>query len=824
MPKLNFKQHILPHLVAIGTFLIIMVIFFSPMFLENKTLQMGDVLQGWGAGQEIKEFRENTGEEALWTNSMFAGMPAYLINIKYQGEEIINTFHKILSLGLPRQVEVIFKGMVCFYILLLVFKVRPYLAIAGGIAFGMGTFNLISMEAGHIWKVEAIAYMPLVLAGIHLAFRGKRLWGFTLTALALALEIDSNHLQITYYLFLLVLIYGAAMLIQAIREKTLASFGISMAILSLAALLAVGTTLGRLWNTYQYGQYSIRGPSELTSTSEATQGSGLDRDYAFAYSITPLETFTLLVPDLFGGNTGRALGDDSAIADFLRSRNVPRQQIDQMTSRVATYWGGKPFTGGPTYAGTVVVLLFIIGCFFAPQPHRVWLIVATTFSVILAWGDNFPALNYLIFDFLPGYNKFRTVEMALVIALLCIPLLGFIGLEALLSRAWNKETKQKFFWAGGIGAGLLLTLVIFSGTFDYASPVDAQYLSAGEQEFVDALHDDRAALLRSDVFRSLLFLGLGLGLLYAYRIGKLNFPILAAGLTLLVLIDLWSVDRRYLSEDNYVRKSNQLGYLEATEADQRILQDPDLYYRVLNLQNPFQDARTSYHHASLGGYHAARLRRYQDLIDRYLLGELQGIIQQLQQGQLNMSQFPVVNMLNAKYLIAGNTANAVITNTQALGNAWLVKQVQPVQNPDEAIAALGTIDPAQTAIVNTSEFEVSANNFSNDGSIQLTEYRPNYLKYEANVSGESLAVFSEVYYADGWEATIDGQPADYFRADYILRALPIPAGQHTVEFTFNPASYRVGSTVMLVASVILLLVFLATLVLSIRQWMQKETA
>lgn len=819
MRNISFKSQVLPHIIAIVVFLVITVVFFSPIFFGNKAIQQSDVLQGLGAGQEIKEYREATGEEPLWTNSMFGGMPAYLISVLYPGEEILNTLHNIYSLWLPRTPDLIFKAMLSFYILLLVFGIRPYLAIAGAIAFGLGTYNLISIEAGHIWKVDAIAYMPLVLAGIHTTLKGNRIWGFTLTALALAFEIDSNHLQITYYLLLIVLIYGIAMLIHAIRQHHLKPFLINSAIVILAVVLAVGATAGRLWNTYQYGKYSIRGASELTNSGNAQEenSSGLTRDYAFAWSIGKLETFTLMVPDFSGGGSSRGLDQDSETAELLASNNMNRQQINQILSNIPTYWGEKPFTGGPTYAGAIICFLFILGCFLAPKEHRIWLIVATVLSIVLAWGRNFAVFNDFMFNYFPGYNKFRAVEMSMVIALLCMPLLGFLGLETLLKKEFTQQTQKKFWIASGITAGILLTLIVFAGAGDYEASVDQQLLSAGyPQNIIDAIRDDRQALLRTDAFRSLFFVAVAIALAYFYLKRKINYTIVASGLGLFILIDLWGVDKRYLNEEDYVRASNRLGYFEPTEADQEILQDTT-HYRVLNLQNTFNEGRTSYFHASIGGYHGAKIRRYQDLIEHYLNNEINTVIQQLQQGNRDFNNIPVLNMLNAKYIMAGSSRNAVLVNPNALGNAWFVSKVRTVNSPDEEIEALGNLDPAQTAVVDVSKFPVEQNSYNQEGSIQLTEYKPNYLKYEANATGESFAVFSEIYYADGWKALLDGKEVDHVRANYILRAMQVPPGNHTIEFVFDPPSYRVGSTVMMISSILLVLAFAGSLGYTIRK-------
>jgi len=821
MLKIDFKKQVLPHVVAIVIFLVVTIVFFSPMFFENKSIQQTDVIMGLSSGQEIKEYRERTGEEALWTNAMFSGMPAYLISIRYEGEAIIDFMQNLYSFWLPRQAEVIFKCFLSFYIMLLMFGVRPYLAIAGAIAYGLGTFNIVSLEAGHIWKIEAIAYMPLVLAGIHLTYRGKLLWGFTLTALALALEIDSNHLQITYYLLLIVLIYGITMLVDAIKKKDLKPFITKSLILILAAALGAGTNLGRLWNTYQYGQYSTRGPSPLTESASTGDDKGLDRDYVFSYSIGIAETFTLMIPDFSGGASNRNIGINSNLGEMLQRANVSLQQAQSFVNNAPTYWGSKPSTAGPTYAGAVIALLFFVGCFFAPKVHRTWLIIATVFSIMLSWGHNFSAFNYLVYDILPGYNKFRVVEMALVIALLCIPFLGMLGIEHLLRSEWNNATKKRFYTAVGIPAGLLLLILIFGGSMSFESPQDSRLMQMGNQTLVDAVIEDREALLRSDTIRSLIFTLLAAALMFFYKGKSVPYAGLAVGVIALSTLDLWTVGVRFLDEGSYVRDRNKYDLMSASEADNFILEQNEDRARVLNLRNPWNDGITSYYHSSIGGYHGAKIGRYQDLINYYLNDELVSIIQNLQNGSTNFTNISVLNMLNARYFKAGDVKNAVIVNDQALGNAWLVNQVNPVSNADEAINALGNTDLSNTAIINTSDFQLDNTSFSSEGSIQMTSYEPNAISYKVDAAKESFAVFSEIYYPEGWQAYIDDEAVEHVRVNYILRGLAIPAGQHSIRFEFKPQSYFIGSKVSLVCTILVSLLLLASIGVSVKENKQK---
>ena len=809
MKTISFKEHILPHLVAILLFIFLTLFFFLPLFTENKVLNQNDILQGVGAGQEVIEFREQTGEEALWTNSMFGGMPAYLINTVW-GNNILSVVQQVLTLSLPSSAAEVFIALVSFYVLLLVFGVRPYLAMIGAVAYAFTTFTLISIEAGHIWKVRAIAYMPLVLAGFHLTLTNRRLWGFVLTALAVALELQANHLQITYYLLILLLIYFISQLVYAIKEKQLSSLAKNTGILILAGLLGVAANLSRIWATYEYGQFSTRGPSDLTERVEGSGGAGLDREYVFSWSSGVFESFTLLVPNFYGGASQQPLGSDSHIAKVLRDNQVPVVQINQFIASAPTYWGDQPFTSGPIYAGAIVVFLFVLGMFFLDNRYRIWLAVATVFSLMLSWGDNFASLNYFLYEVLPGYNKFRAVSMAVVIALFTLPLGGFLGLEKFLQQPFIKETKKKFFYAAGISGGLALLFFVFAGAFSYVGSVDQQL----PEWLRGALREDRESLMQGDAMRSLLFILAAGALLFFSKKEKVPYVGVVIGLFALVFIDLYSVDRRYLNEENYVRKSG-IAYFKPTPADEYILQDKDDTYRVLNLQNPFNEARTSNFHQSIGGYHGAKMGRYQELINFCLSQEINGLIQNLQAGQANFEPFGVINMLNTRYFMAGDRPEAVIRNPQALGNAWFVEELQLVNSADEEIAATCQLNPEQVAVIDGSRFGVPKKTFNDAGSISLSQYEPNHLIYKASTPNDAYAVFSEIYYPKGWNAYIDGTPVGYQRVNYVLRGLPVPAGEHTIEFRFEPTVFSVGNQIAIWASVLIIVLFIGVLVFSL---------
>ena len=814
MPSIHFKSQVLPHIIAILTFLLITLFFFGPTFLENKTLRQEDIVQGVGITKVTTDYNASHDDVALWNPSIFGGMPTYLVGLNYGGDYVLNQLQNVFSFWLPRPSSIFFKSMLCFYLLLLVFRVRPYLAIAGALAYGLSTFAVISLGAGHNWKVEAMAYMPLVLAGIHTAFTRNYLWGFALTALAMALEINSNHPQITYYLLFVVVFYGVSTLVYAAREDRLPHFFKTMGVLTLAVLLAIGANLGRLWTTYEYSTYSQRGPSELSSpaTTTTTAGTSADRDYIFQWSDGKMETLRLLIPNFYGGASNLNLGTDSELGQVLQANNVPRQQAEQYTSNAPTYWGPKPFTGGPVYVGAIIFFLFIVGCFVVEGRHRYWMIAITVFSVMLAWGKFFPALNYLMYDYFPLYNKFRTVEMTLVMAMLVMPLLGFLALEKIVADPKAPELPKKLLYATAGVAGLLLLVIIFAGVADFSSPRDA-----GQPEWlVEALRSDRESLMRGDAFRSLFFVAAAFALLYFYLKEKVSYPILNGVLGLLIVLDLSLVDKRFFNNDNFVRNPAR-NMITATEADQYITQQSKPHDRVLNLQvSPFQNGTTSYFHSSVGGYHAAKLKRYQDIIDRRLSGEINALVSDLQSGKQGFSNAKALNMLNTRFIMAGPTPTAVIENPQALGSVWLAKNVQKVDNPDQEMATIDGTDLSSTAIVDQSKFTVD-DTYNAAGTIRLTSAEPNEMVYEADVPGKSLAVFSEVYYPKGWTATIDNQEVPIIRANYILRALEIPPGQHTIRFRFAPRSYEIGNSVTIGASVLLVLSVLLALGITVRQ-------
>ncbi|MEQ8473578.1 MAG: YfhO family protein [Marinoscillum sp.] len=809
--KVSFSfKSITPHFIAITIFLVVTIAFYNPLFFKNKSLNQNDVLQGDNAAQEIYEHRELTGGEALWTNSMFGGMPAYLISVDWSND-ILYTVEAIISFNMPSSAQVTFLSMLCFYILLCVFKIRPYLAIMGAIAYGLSTFSIISIEAGHIFKVRAMAYMPLVLAGVHLVFHHpKKLLGLGLLSLAVTLEIKANHPQITYYLLLFCLIYGATQLWAVIKEKSYRQFIKNIAIILIAAIVGVGANFGKLWSTLEYTKYSTRGKSELTTTNAGK--SGLDREYVFRWSHGIAESFTLLIPDFYGGASVQSLSDNSDLANELSARGMSKAQIRQQIQSVPTYHGDQPSVAGPVYLGSIIMFLFVLGLLFTDLKKTGYILLGTVLFLILSWGKNLESINYLFFDYFPGYNKFRSVSMAMSMVIMLIPLLGFIGLEKLISEGLDKVNQKKFLISLAASAGVCILFILGSGMINYSAPVDSQIGNVPDW-FVNAIKSDRKNMLQGDAFRSFILIVLFSTALFFYLKNKISKPIFVVVGLLLITFDLFGVDRRFVNQENFVSSTKQVS-IKPTGSDTRILQDKS-NYRVLNLLNPWNEAQTSYFHHSIGGYHGAKMKKYQELIDHCLGTEVNEVIQGLRGQQLNMASQNVLNMLNTKYLKFGDQAQNVILNDQSFGNSWFISNVIEVANADEEIENTCSGVTRKTAVVNTSEFALKSSNFINPGNIRLDTYEPGNLKYTSNSNEDGLAVFSEIYYPEGWIVTIDGNPVQMIRANYVLRALEIPAGNHEIEFKFEPRSYFIGNKITMIFSLLVVFGFLGIIVVSI---------
>lgn len=800
------KKNILTHSLVILGFLIITFLIHYPSLLSDKQISQHDILQGSGGNNQIQQHKEGTGEEALWNPYMFGGMPAYLTGVTYSGD-LLAYVYRIMRLGMGHPEGILFVAFVSFYILLLSFKVRPLLAAAGAIAFGLNGFNVIGIMAGHNAKIAAVALMPLVLAGIHMTFSGKRWMGFGLTALALGMQIRTNHPQITYYLAIIVLAYGVNELVRVLKNKEFKPFGINASLMILAAILAVGANYGRLATTLEYSKFSIRGKSELKSDMQAS--SGLDKDYAFRYSNGIAEPLFLFVPNIFGGSSQQELSAKSEVAKAFRQAGYNRSQISNQVKSIPTYWGDQPLTA-PYYAGTLTVVLFVLGILILPKKHKVWLIFLVILGIMMSWGKNFESFNNFLFDFLPGYNKFRSVTFTIIITIFAMNLLGFIALEKLINSEWNKELKKKIFMLFGICGGFLLVLLMFSGALGYRGAIDSQL----PDWFIDAVREDRQSLLIKDGLRALMFIVAFAIVTWALIKKRVKTSQIMLGLVFLVFIDSFSLSKRFLNKEKFEKAPTE-AFFQMTEADRAIASQALYGERVLNLQNPFNENRTSYFHESLGGYHGAKIRRYNDLIDYCIQSELQTAFQTLQSQSMDFSGLPVLNMLNTKFLYAGTQANAVFPNRYANGNAWTVSRIIPVNSPDEEIAQVCSIDSKNEALMDQSKFDLPQ--VSGSGTIVLTEKTPNKVSYSANINGgAALGIFSEIYYPAGWTATIDGNEAKILRANYVLRALEIPEGNHEIIFEFKPSTYYTGNSVMLISSLLVLLAFIGGGILEIK--------
>ena len=818
MKNISFKKAA-PYLVAILLFVIITFAFFTPL-LEGKHIFQSDIAQFLGMSKEIVDFRANTGQEPLWTNSMFGGMPAYQISTNYHAN-LIGFLDNIFTLGLPHPANLLFLYFLGFFFLLLVMKVDPWLSVAGAIGFAFSSFFIIIIDVGHNSQAHAIGYMAPVLAGFILIFRKKYLLGGLVSAIFLSLEFKANHPQITYYLVLIAVLLGISELIQAIRLKTYKSYFLSIGIIFIAAGFALATNITSLWATYEYGNYTIRGKSELT-TDKGNRTSGLDKDYATGWSYGVGETMTLLIPNFYGG-TDQKLDLNSNTAKALRANNVPEENVNQFINQhLPMYWGAQPFTAGPVYIGAIIFFLFVLGLIIVKGPLKWWLLAATILSICLAWGHNFMSLTNFFFSYIPGYNKFRSVTMILVIAELAMPLLGMLALKEFFdSKEDPKKLMKKLFIAVGITAGIALIFALIPGMFlDYIGSSDAA--RAKQSGFPDWLmqgfREDRQSLLQMDAWRTIAFIILAGGVMLAVLFNKIKRPYAYLILSALILIDMFPIAKRYLNDESFRTRSEVATPFQASPADEQILQDKTLDYRVINLTvNTFNDASTSYFHKSLGGYHGAKLRRYQELIDSGIQKDI-GIFAR----SMNTDSAFVLNMLNTKYIIIpdNNHQPVAFPNQKAYGNAWFVKDISMVANADAELSAIHKYNPTQTAVINKKYAEyLKGFNPGKDSSdfIKLESYAPNDLLYNYKSKNNGLAVFSEIYYPKGWNAYVDGKLTPHFQSDYVLRTMVVPAGEHKVEFKFEPTVYRTGEKISLVSSIILILVVIGIAVVEIRK-------
>lgn len=816
----------LPDLIAILAFIVISFIYFFPAITEDRILFQHDTVAGAGAGQEAKEYYERTGERTRWTNALFGGMPTYQMSPSYDSTEPLTFVQKVYHLFLPNYVWLTFIMMLGFYILLRAFGIPAWLAGLGGIIWGFSSYFFILIAAGHIWKFITLAYIPPTIAGIVLAYRKKYLLGGIITALFMAMQILSNHVQMTYYFLFVILFMVGAFFEDAWRKKELPQFFKATGVLIVAGLIGVSINLSNLYHTYEYSKETMRGKSELKYEGAAAKqtSSGLNRDYITQWSYGIGETFSLLVPNVKGG----------ASVPLSRSEKAMEKanpMYSSLYSQLTQYFGDQPMTSGPVYVGAFVLMLFILGCFIVKGPMKWALLGATIFSILLSWGKNFMGLTDFFIDYIPMYNKFRAVSSILVIAEFTIPLLAIFTLKEILTKPELLKEKLKYIYISfGLTGGLALLFAIAPRLF-FPTYIPGNEMAALQNALpadqlspiIANLEEMRVHLFTSDAWRSFFIVTIGTLLLLAYNAKKLKATWTVAAIALLCLGDMWSVNKRYLYDEQFIPKSEQTATFRKTQTDELILQDPSLDYRVLNFAgNTFEENNTSYWHKSVGGYHAAKLRRYQEMIDHHIAKEMQAAYQEVataggQMDSVNTAKFPVLNMLNTKYFIfpAGQQGQTVpIENPYTFGNAWFIDKIQYVNNANEEIDAIGQVDLQQTAIVD-SKFKEALKGV-NEGykdslsTIRLTSYEPNQLVYETSSPQDGIVVFSEIYYP-GWTATIDGKPADIARADYILRAMNVPAGKHTIEMRFDPQSLHItegiayGAMALLLVGVIILI-------------------
>lgn len=821
--ELMTLKKILPDVIAVALFALLSFAYFFPADIEGRILFQHDTAAGAGAGQEAIEYYEQTGERTRWTNSIFGGMPTYQIAPSYDSVTPLKWVQNVYQLFLPGYVGLTFIMLLGFYILLRAFGIPAWLAGIGGLMWAFSSYFFILISAGHIWKFITLAYVPLTLAGIVLAYREKLMAGGLLTAVAIALQIMSNHVQMSYYFLFVILFFVIAYFEQARRNKTLPQFFRASAVLVVAALIGVAANLSNLYHTYTYSKETMRGKSELVQTGDAAKqtSSGLDRDYITQWSYGIGETWTLLIPNFKGGASSPLSASETAM-----SKANP--MYSSLYGSLTQYFGDQPMTAGPVYVGAFVLFLFVLGCFIVKGPIKWALLGATVFSILLSWGKNFMPLTDFFIDYIPMYNKFRAVSSILVIAEFTIPLLAVFALKKIVDEPTVLRANLK-----ALGISLLLTAGV---ALWYALPISGgSYVPVQEarmlQQAVDGgmipsselngiltnLGEMRSALVQADALRSFIIIVIGLLLIGLYTTGKLRRSLTVGGIAVLCLVDMWAVNKRYLNDEQFVPKSTQTTTFNKTPADELILQDKALDYRVLNFaSNTFNENNTAYWHKSVGGYHAAKLRRYQEMIDHHIMPEMQATYAEIataggQMDSVDASKFRVLNMLNTKYFIfpvgkQGETAP--ILNPYACGNAWFVNNVRYVANANEEIDALNDIEPTETAIVDN-RFKTTLNNAETGykdslSTIRLTSYQPNRLTYETENTQDGIAVFSEIYYPDGWQISIDGQPAQMARANYILRALYIPAGKHVVEMTFDPKSLHVTEGIAYAALALLL--------------------
>ena len=819
---MNVLKKWLPDMLAVLLFAVLAFAYFFPADIEGRILFRHDASAGRGAGQEASEYYQRTGERTRWTNALFSGMPTYQTSPSYDSTDKLSMLTKAYHLWLPENVWYVFAYLLGFYILLRAFDFRQHLAVLGSIIWAFSTYFLIIIAAGHIWKVWALAYLPPMIGGLVLTYRGKLLWGFLVTAIFTAFEINANHVQMTYYYMFIIFFLVIAWLVEAIQKKEIARFVKATLVSMAAGLLGACLNLSNLYHTWEYGQESMRGKSELVKKNSANQtNSGLERDYITQWSYGIGETWTLLIPNTKGGASVPLSENETAMA------HADNTYID-IYHQIGQYWGEQPGTSGPVYVGAFVMMLFILGLFIVKGPVKWALLAATILSILLSWGKNFMGLTDFFIDYVPMYAKFRTVASILVIAEFTIPLLAMLALKKLIDEPEQLKPRMKyvgisFLLTGGVALLMSMMPTLFFDGFISSSEMQALKGFPAEHlgPLMTSLTEMRQAMFTSDALRSFYIILVGTGVLICFMLGKLKQSYAVGIILVLCLVDLWTVNKRYLNDDMFVPEAEREAPQQMSQTDEHILQDKSLDYRVLNLAtNTFNENETSYYHKSIGGYHAAKLRRYQEMIERYISPEMQQVFSAVSEAGGDMTKikgdsiWPVLNMLNTKYLIlplqGGQTVP--LQNTFAYGNAWLVDKLRYVENANEEIDGVGKIDLRHEAVADVKFKQLLGEAVSQDtlSVVTIKAYEPNELTYECQSGRGGVIVFSEIYYP-GWTATVDGQPAELGRVNYILRALNVKPGKHEIVLTFKPQSVRTTETIAYVSYVILLLTLLGAL-------------
>jgi len=812
----------LPDVMVVLVFAIISFAYFLVPVTQGKILFQHDASAGVGSAQELTEYQNRTGETTRWTNSIFGGMPTYQMSPSYQSTDGLSQVMNAYHLWLPDNVWFLFAYLLGFYILLRAFDFRQTLAALGSIMWAFSSYFLIIIAAGHLWKVMALAYLPPMIAGIVLAYRGRYLSGFIVTALFTAFEIKANHVQMTYYYLFIILFIVIAYLVKAVREKQLAGFMKSTGVVAAAAVIGIAINLSSLYHTWQYQKESMRGKSELVKKDAANQtSSGLDRDYITQWSYGIDETLTLLVPDAKGGATVPLSKNATAMA---KADPQIQSMIPQLYDAIPQYFGTQPGTSGPVYVGAFVLFLFILGLFIVRGSMKWALLAATVLSVLLAWGHNFMGFTNFFLDYIPMYAKFRTVASILVIAEFTIPLLAALALKKIVDEPEVLTKQMKFVYISlALTAGVALLIALSPGMMEpFVSDQERQMITSIQgmdgntaNTILANIAAMREAMVSADAWRSVIVILIGFALLFLYKMKKLRADYMVICMAVLCLVDMWQVDKRYLNDEMFVPKSERDMPHQATSTDLAIMKDKSLDYRVLNLaSNTFNENETSFFHKSIGGYHPAKLRCYQEMIDAYIAPEMQAAMQAIAAKNGNMQEvdgakvFPVLNMLNTKYFILPLQGGATmpLQNIYAQGNGWFVDKINYVADANAEYAGVGKIDVRHEAVADKKFESVLGKAQSNDSTakVKLVKYEPNNLQYTIDSKKGGVVVFAEIYYP-GWTATIDGQPAELGRVNYILRALNVKAGKHTVVLDFHPTSISTTETIAYIAIVILLL-------------------